>query len=77
MDGLTLPFGQRLTTARPDRISLAVVNSTIFRSTNTTLPHAKSLDPNRIEALCAGQWGWPGAGSNRRPSAFQADARTN
>jgi hypothetical protein len=20
---------------------------------------------------------WPGAGSNRRPSAFQADARTN
>ncbi len=25
----------------------------------------------------AGQRGWPGAGSNRRPSDFQSDARTN
>ena len=25
----------------------------------------------------AAQWWWPGAGSNRRPSDFQSDARTN
>ena len=30
---------------------------------------------NRCPRLLAGQWS--GAGSNRRPSAFQADARTN
>src|SRR5690625_1842276 len=27
--------------------------------------------------IFARKFGWPGAGSNRRPSAFQADARTN
>ena len=29
------------------------------------------------QGVCAGQRWWSGAGSNRRPSAFQADARTN
>jgi|GEM_PF-2265948 len=30
-----------------------------------------------LRGVCAGGWVWAGAGSNRRPSAFQADARTN
>ncbi len=36
-------------------------------------------DPaTRWIGIRAGQrWGWAGAGSNRRPSAFQADARTD
>lgn len=34
---LTLPFGQRFTAARADQAALVVVNSVIFRSTDTTL----------------------------------------
>src|SRR5919112_3320842 len=39
-------------------------------------PTARS-NKRSLTSSCASQEGWPGAGSNRRPSAFQADARTN
>ena len=38
------------------------------------------IGPRGPEAKSAVNWGffwWPGPGSNRRPSAFQADAHTN
>jgi hypothetical protein len=34
-------------------------------------------DKRRPADILAGQWWWAGAGSNRRPSAFQADAHTD
>jgi hypothetical protein len=36
---------------------------------------SRGLEANR-PVTCDFLW-WPGPGSNRRPSAFQADARTN
>ena len=33
-------------------------------------------DGDRIVRMLGARW-WPGAGSNRRPSDFQSDARTN
>lgn len=41
-----------------------------------TLP-SKTPRARWLRGVCAGGWVWAGAGSNRRPSAFQADARTN
>jgi EAL domain-containing protein (putative c-di-GMP-specific phosphodiesterase class I) len=40
-------------------------------------PEATSGDENRIRRYNGERGEWAGAGSNRRPSAFQADARTN
>ena len=47
-------------------------------------PDATGQARSTPDRVCAGQglvragvWGWPGAGSNRRPSDFQSDARTN
>lgn len=33
--------------------------------------------PRVLQGLTRGFRAWPGAGSNRRPSDFQSDARTN
>jgi len=38
---------------------------------------SNALSALRSRDIYAGQWWWSGAGSNRRPSAFQADAHTN
>ena len=42
-----------------------------------SLAHWMTEAAGRTRGLACGFVWWPGAGSNRRPSTFQADARTN
>ena len=65
----TTKFGVRITSNRFSTASQPRRARAVPRMRNE--PHRKGG-----ARLCRSER-WPGAGSNRRPSAFQADARTN